>query len=58
MYSPRPEEIGARASIHTCALVCMSDCSSLFGMACTIQNLCIQNTEFLVAEACQVSHMG
>ena len=32
--SPFPEEIGARASVRTSALVCTSDCSSLF-LNCT-----------------------
>ena len=36
----------------------MSDCSSLFGIAHAIQHLCIRSTEFLVAEACQMSHLG
>ena len=34
--SPCPEEIGARASISTCALICTSDCSYYFGMALAI----------------------
>ena len=36
----------------------MSDCSQLFGMARAIQDLCIRNTELLVAEACQLPHLG
>ena len=52
------EEIGARASIHTCAVFCTRDCSQLFGNECVIQDLCIQNTEFLAAETCQMSHLG
>ena len=42
---------GARASIHTSALVCTSGCSELFGIARVIQALCLQSTKFLVAES-------
>ena len=47
-----------KASIRTCVLVCTSDCSELFHVACVIQDSCIRNTEFHVAEACQVFHIG
>ena len=49
---------GARASILKCSLVCMSDCFCLFGIARAIKDLSIKNTEFLVAEARQMSHLG
>ena len=55
---PCLEEIGARASIRTCTLVCKSDCFLSFEIACAFQDLCIGNTEFLVAEACQMSCLG
>ena len=45
------EEIGARASIRTCTIVCTSDCSYLFRIACAMP-------EFLFAEARQMSHFG
>ena len=51
---PKPEETGARAAIRECALVC----TYLFGIARAIQELRIQNTEFLVTGACQTSHLG
>ena len=54
--SPCREDIGARASIRTCTFACMSDCSYLFGNARAIQDLSIDNTEFLFAEAHQMSH--
>ena len=58
VYNPSPEEIGARALIRTCTLVCTSDCSYLFGFARAIQDYCIHKREFLVAEACQIFHLG
>ena len=54
--SPCPEEISARACTYT--LVCTNDCSYLFGFARAIQDLCIRKREFLVAEACQIFHLG
>ena len=54
--SPCTREIGARAPIRGCALVCASDCPYLFGMARAMQDLRIRNTERLSAEACQMSH--
>ena len=57
-YSPCPEEIGARASVRTCTLVCTSDFSYLFGFARVIQDLRIRKREFLVVEACQIFHLG
>ena len=52
------EEMCAQESIRMCTFVCMSDCSDLFGIACEIKDLSIHNTEFLVVEASQVSHLG
>ena len=52
------KEIGASASIRMCVFVCMSDCSQLFEAARAIQDFRIQNAEFLVAEASQMSHLG
>ena len=52
------KEIGACASFRMCALVCMSDCSYLFGTARAIHDLSIRYTEFLVAETYQMSHLG
>ena len=52
------EEIGAQASICTYTLICIRDCSCLFGTARAIQDLSICNTEFLFVEACQMSHLG
>ena len=52
------ERICARASILTCALVCTCDCSFLLGIARAIQDLCIRNTEFFAAEACQMFCLG
>ena len=55
--SPRLEDISVRASTYMCTLVCKSNWLYLFGIAYAIQDLCIQNTESGVAEACQVSHL-
>ena len=35
-----------------------SGCSESIGIARAIQDLCIQNAEFLVVGACQMSHLG
>ena len=56
--SPCREEIGARASIRTCAFARMSDCSYLFGIARAIQDLSIRTTEFLFAEGRKMFHLG
>ena len=53
-----PKDIGARASIHMCPIFCLISCSRLFGIVHVIQDFCIRSTEFLVQEACQMSHIG
>ena len=47
-----------RAAIRTCALVCTGSFSYLFGIARTIQDLCIRNIELLVSETCPMSYLG
>jgi len=44
------QKINARVAIHMCILGSMSACFKLFGIACVIQDFCIQNKEYLVAE--------
>ena len=46
--SPCSEEINAKESSRTCAYVCRSDCSKLFGIARAIQDLNFQNTKSLL----------
>ena len=57
LTSPCAERIGARASIHTRALVYTSDCSLLFGRTRALQDLCIGNLKYLVVKACQLSNL-
>ena len=55
--SPCLDEIGAKVAICMHALVFTSNCSYLFGIAHTIQDLCIQNIEFLATEEGTVSQL-
>ena len=58
MESVHARDNGREGGICKCSHVCTTDSSYLFGITRAIQDLCMRNIEFLVAERYQITHSG